>query len=168
EPAAAATYTLSLHDALPTSRLEGVGRTGRTRPITGLGETAHPGRGATLRARGARRVRGTGGARAGAGLGHVAGARRGAAHGGGGLEDIRGTGRTRAVADLGHVARPRRRPTHRAGVPRRMLAGIARAVALVEGAGVAVGRARSPRRSLRIGRAGDPGAGPKSVVEGSA
>src|SRR5207249_4212210 len=62
-------------------------------------------------------------------------------------------GGARAVAGLGHVARPRRRPTHRAGVPRRMLAGIARAVAGVGRARVAVVGAGRPVRLLRIRRA---------------
>src|SRR5207253_8797664 len=50
---------------------------------------------------------------------------------------------TRARAGLRQVAHPRRRTTRRARVPSWVLARIARAVALVEGAGVAVGGARS-------------------------
>src|SRR5439155_324786 len=65
---------------------------------------------------------------------------------------------TRARPSRGHAPRTRRRPTHGARVPRQVLAGIAGAVALVEGAGVAVGGARGPGRRLRIGRAGGPGA----------
>src|SRR5207253_649694 len=48
---------------------------------------------------------------------------------------------------------------HRPGVPRRVLAGVVAAVALVAAARVAVVGARRPRRDLRVGRAGGAAAG---------
>src|SRR5436309_1204279 len=93
---------------------------------------------------------------------HVGGAR--VAVGGAGrptrLVDVGGTGGARARAGLGEVTLRRRRAADRARVAHRVLAVDARAVALVQGAGVAVvgtGRpARLPRtvRGTRRARAG--------------
>src|SRR5207249_12302057 len=54
----------------------------------------------------------------------------------------------RRSSDLATAGRPR--------VPRRVLTGVAGAVALIERAGVAVRRARRPRALLRVGRAAGP------------
>src|SRR5207245_8717214 len=59
----------------------------------------------------------------------------------------------RARAALFHVAHPGRCAAHRPGIPRRVLAGVAAAVALVAAARVAVAGARRPRRTLGIRRA---------------
>src|SRR5439155_1025176 len=89
--------------------------------------------------------------------------RAGAADDGICLEAVGRAGRARARAGLGHVARTRSRAAGRARIPRRVLAGDARAVALVERAGVAGGGspragrlvrgggACAPRRTLTIG-----------------
>src|SRR5204863_3587894 len=61
-------------------------------------------------------------------------------------------GRARGGAGVGLAARARRRAAGRPRVPRRVLTVDARAVALVERAGVAVGGARRARRLLRVGR----------------
>src|SRR5207249_2742075 len=82
------------------------------------------------------RVGRTGGARPRAELGGIALAGRGAAERRGAEEGVGGTGGARAVAGLGHIAVPGRRPAHRAGVPCRMPAVVAAAVALVAAAGV--------------------------------
>src|SRR5439155_1523689 len=62
-------------------------------------------------------------------------------------------------AALGEVALARRRAAHGARVPRRVLAGHVGAVALVQGAGVGVGRAGGAGRLLDVRRAGGGGAG---------
>ena len=64
-----------------------------------------------------------------------------------------------AVARLGDVTGSRRRAAGHAGVPGRMLTGVAGAVALVEGARVLVGGAREPARPLGVGRAARVAAG---------
>src|SRR5207253_1680806 len=164
-------------------RLEGVGRADRARARAALVHVAHPGRRAAPRAgiaRGVPPVRAppvalvrrawiaVGGARRprrllrirgavrpvpGAVLRRVALARRRAADGARGLEAIGGTGGARAAAGLRHVARPGRRAADRPRVPRRVLAGHVRPVALVERARVAVGGAGRAVRLLGIGRA---------------
>src|SRR5205823_1544675 len=75
------------------------------------------------------------------------------------LEHVVGTGAARPGAGLVHVARAGRRPADRPAVARRMLAVVARAVARVGRARVAVVRACRARRVLRIGRARRTGAG---------
>src|SRR5204862_193601 len=97
--------------------------------------------------------------RPGAVLRHVARARRRAALDEGRLEAVRRTGRARAGAGLVHVADACRRTAYRSGVPRRVLAVVAAAVALVAAARVAVVGARRPRRRLRIRRAAGTRAG---------
>src|SRR5438309_2522380 len=69
------------------------------------------------------------------------------------LEHVVGTGAARPGAGLVHVARTGRRPADRSAVARRVLAVVARAVARVGRAGVAVVRARGPPRRLGVGRA---------------
>src|SRR5439155_904915 len=136
--------------------LEGIGGTGIARPVAGLGLVANAGRRPAHGARRRLRIRRTGVGDPVAALRHIAGARRRATE----RRALR-IGRTvdtRARASFGQVTRTRRRPTHGARVPRRVLARIAGAIALVEGAGVAVRAARGPGRSLRIGGAVDPGA----------
>src|SRR5207302_1942450 len=76
-----------------------------------------------------------------------------------GQEPIRRAARARPGARLDVVADVGRRPAHGAGVPRRVLAGVARPVAFIRAARVAVVRARGARRRLGIGRAGRAGAG---------
>src|SRR5207249_1328183 len=99
------------------------------------------------------RVGGTVRTRAGAVLGHVADTGRSTALDEGRQEAVRRAGRARSRACLDVVAGARRRPADRAGVAGRVLAGVARAVALVEAARVAVARARRPGRLLGVGRA---------------
>src|SRR5205823_882129 len=70
------------------------------------------------------------------------------------LEHVIGTGAARPGAVLVHVARAGGRAADRPAVARRMLAGVARAVARVGRARVPVVGARGPRRLLRVGRAG--------------
>src|SRR5439155_206596 len=89
-------------------------------------------------------------------------ARRGAAHRARGLEGVGRADRARARAALVHVAHPGRRAAHRPGVPRRVLAVVAAAVALVAAARVAVAGARRPRRTLGVRRA--VGAAPRAVL----
>src|SRR5438874_827221 len=139
-------------------RQEAVGGTGGARPGALLRGIAHVDGGPTDRARRQECVGRAGGARAGTVLGQVADARRGAADGAGGQEEVGRTGRARAGAGLGHVARPGCRAAHGARVPRRVLAGGARAVAHVEGAGVGVGRAGGAGRLHGVGLAGWVGA----------
>src|SRR5207244_9878317 len=117
---------------------------------------------------GARRPRRTLGVRRTVGPGpravlrRVALARRGAADRARGLEGVRRADRARARAALVHVAHPGRCAAHRPGVPRRGLAGVAAAVALIECARVAVGGARRPRRTLGVRRTA--GAVPRAVL----
>src|SRR5439155_446881 len=89
----------------------------------------------------------------GAVLRRVALPRRSTALDEGRQEAVRRAGRARSRACLDVVAGARRRPADRAGVAGRVLAGVARAVALVEAARVAVARARRPGRLLGVGRA---------------
>src|SRR5438552_11055167 len=82
-----------------------------------------------------------------------------------GQKGVRWTFGTRPGAVLGHVAVVRRRAAGGAGVPRRVLTRHAAAVALVEGAGVAVGGACRPRGLLRVGaRRARPRAGVANVT----
>src|SRR5436309_14234237 len=69
------------------------------------------------------------------------------------LENVAGTGGAASGAALGNVTFASGRSTHGARVARRVLAGVADAVALVERAGVAVGGAGRPARLLGVGRA---------------
>src|SRR5439155_153848 len=102
----------------------------------------------------------TGGAGAGTSLGHVTLVRCRAAHRARGQEAVGRAGRARARAGLGDVARTRYRATRRARVPRRVLAGVARTVGLIQGAGVGVVGAADPARLLDVGGgAGGAGAG---------
>src|SRR5262249_4044831 len=103
------------------------------------------------RARRLLRVRGARGARPGAVLRRVALARRRAAGGGRRLEGVVRTGAARPGAQLVEITVARRRPTDRAGVAGWMLAEVARAVAGVGGARVAVVRAERPAGFLHIG-----------------
>src|SRR5204863_5199584 len=63
-------------------------------------------------------------------------------------------GRARARTGLGGIALPGRRATDRPRVPRRVLAGRARSVALVQRADVAIVRAGRSARLQHLGRAG--------------
>src|SRR5207249_1601178 len=83
----------------------------------------------------------------------VALAARRPTHGGRRLEGVGGTGRARPVTVLVHVTGTGRRPADRAGVPRRVLAGVVRPVALIRAARVSIVRAGRPRGILRVGRA---------------
>src|SRR5207253_2075327 len=169
--------------ALDEGRLEAVRRTGRARAGAGLVHVADacrrtaycsgvPGRvlavvaaavalvaAARVAVRGAcrpgrgLRARRSSGAGPGAVLRRVALARRGAALDEGRHEAVRRAGRARPGAGLVHVAYPGRGPAHRPGVPRRVLAVVSAAVALVAAARVAVVGARRPRRRLRVRRA---------------
>src|SRR5436309_2653146 len=69
------------------------------------------------------------------------------------LENVAGTGGAASGAALGNVTFASGRATHGARVARRVLAGVADAVALVERAGVGVRRAGGPVRLLGVGRA---------------
>src|SRR5439155_323198 len=123
-----------------------------TRPVAALGHVAGA-RG--RRAHGAGRLLGfgrPGAPRAAAALRWVTGPGRGAALDRRGLEDIGRAVVGDAVAAFRDVARARRRPAHRARVARRVLAGIAAAVALIERARIAVVGARGPTRLLGIRR----------------
>src|SRR6266404_6360594 len=76
-----------------------------------------------------------------------------------------GARRARPRAGVGDVTLARRRAAGGAGVPRRVLTRHARAVALVEGAGVGVGGACRPRGLLRVGaRRARPRAGVGDVT----
>src|SRR5439155_4103561 len=96
------------------------------------------------------RIRRAACARSRAVLGRVALARRGAADGGRRREVIGRAGGARPGAGLVHVAVARRRAADRPGVPRRMLAVIVAAVALVAAARVPVVGAGRARWLLRI------------------
>src|SRR5205823_1151387 len=142
--------------------LEGVRRARRTRPRAVLRRVARPRRRATDRAR---RLEGVGRARCtrpGAVLRRVAHAGRRAAFDARRLEGVGRAGGARARAALVHVAHPGRRAAYRPGVPRRVLAGVVRPVALIERARVAVGGARRARRLLGVRRAA--GARPGAVL----
>src|SRR5439155_20093071 len=105
------------------------------------------------RARSALRVRGAARARPGAVLGRVALACRRAADDEARLEHVVRTGAARPGAVLIHVANAGGRAADRPGVARRVLAGVARAVARVGRARVAVVGAQRPARRLRVGSA---------------
>src|SRR5439155_1402145 len=100
-------------------------------------------------------VRRAGGAGAGAALRHVALARRRAAHRAGGLDRVGRAGRTRPGTAFRRIVAVDRGATDRA----RRQEGVGAAVALVQRAGVGVGRAGGPGRLLGVGRAGGAGAG---------
>src|SRR5207302_1398021 len=85
-----------------------------------------------------------------AALRRVALAARRPTHGGRRLEGVGGTGPARPRAVLVNVTDARRRAADRAGVPRRVLAEVARAVAGVAGARVAVVGAERAARFLGI------------------
>src|SRR5205823_2099397 len=70
------------------------------------------------------------------------------------LENVAGTGGAASGAALGNVTFASGRSTHGARVARRVLAGVVGAVALVEGARVAVRGAGRPTRLLDVGGAG--------------
>src|SRR5439155_975610 len=92
------------------------------------------------------------GRRAGAALGQVAFTRRPATHDEARLEHVGGTGGAGPGAVLVHVAGTGRRAADGARIARRMLAGVARSVALIGAAWVAVVGARGPGRLLRVRR----------------
>src|SRR5205807_232712 len=100
---------------------------------------------------------------AGAHLRRVALARRAAADDEARLEHVGRTRAARPVAGLVHVAGTRRRAAGRAGVARRVLAGVARAVARVGRARVTVVGAGGAARLLRVGGATGPVAGAEVV-----
>src|SRR5207244_257946 len=100
--------------------------------------------GRALGVRGARRGRRGGGLRRIALAGREPAGRRRR------LERVGRTRRARAGAVLVHVAGTRCRAADGARVARRMLAGVARPVALIAAAWVAVVRARRARRALRV------------------
>src|SRR5205807_377662 len=137
--------------ALNAARLEPVSGARAARPGTCLVRVAHAGRRAADRpgvagrmlAGVARAVALVPGARVA-----VAGARRSCRALG-----VRGARRARSGARVGRVAVARRRAAHGAGVAGRMLAGIARAVALIPAARVAVVGARGSCRALGVGGA---------------
>src|SRR5207249_4461699 len=80
----------------------------------------------------------------GAALRRVALAARRPTHGGRRLEGVGGTGRARPRTVLVNVTAARCRAADRAGVPRRVLAGVGRPVALIRAARVAALGARGP------------------------
>src|SRR5206468_20849 len=106
----------------------------------------------------------TGGAGAGTSLGRVTLARRRAAHRACGQEAVGRAGRARAGAGLGDVAHVRGRTADGARVPSRVLADGAGAVALVQGAGVAIVRAGGARVARRVLA---DGAGAIALVQGA-
>src|SRR5581483_4580220 len=118
------------------------------------------------------RIRWTRRRAAGARLRRIAFTGRRAAHDRRGGEAIAGARGARPGAGLGDVAHAGRRATDGASVARRMLAGDARAVALVHGARVAVVGACASRGPLRVGGAARPAAGARlrrdAVVRGRA
>src|SRR5206468_853312 len=138
-------------------RLLGVRRAGGAGPRAALGDIAFARRRAAHGAAVPRRVlAGHVGAIAlvqGAGVGvrRTGGRRR--------LLGVRRAGGADTVAGLRQVAFARRRAAHRAGVPRRVRAGRAAAVADVARADVAVVGARCPVRLEGVGRAGGARAG---------
>src|SRR5205823_346102 len=80
------------------------------------------------------------------------------------LENVAGTGGAASGAALGDITFASGRSTQGARVARRVLAGVADAVALVEGAGVGVGRAGGPVRLLGVAGAG--GAASRAALGG--
>src|SRR5205814_810212 len=95
---------------------EAVRRTGRARPITGLGRVAGTGGGgAAHRARSPDAVRRAAGARPGAVLCGIAEVDGSATDGARRLEAVRRTGSAGPGTALGHVADVGRRTAHRAG-----------------------------------------------------
>src|SRR5262249_20162396 len=105
------------------------------------------------------RIRRARGARPGAVLRRVAAARRGTALERRGLEDIVRAGGARSGARLRDVADARRAAAGRAPVPRRMLTGSVRPIALIERADVAVVGTGGAGRFLCIRGARRTGAG---------
>src|SRR5207249_4993673 len=93
------------------------------------------------------------GRRAGAALGQVAFTRRPATHDEARLEHVGGTGGAGPGAVLVHVTGTGRRAADGARIARRMLAGVARSVALIGAARVPVVGTRRARRCLGIRRA---------------
>src|SRR5262249_46456989 len=69
------------------------------------------------------------------------------------LSRVGGTRRARAVARVGEIALPRRRATHPASVAGRMLAGVRRPVAAIEGAEAAVVGAAGAHDRFHVGGA---------------
>src|SRR5439155_1427789 len=94
-----------------------------------------------------------------AALGRVAIARRPATHDEARLEHVGGTGGAGPGAVLVHVAGTGRRAADGARIARRMLAGVARSVALIRAARVAVVGARGPGGLLRVRRTRRTGSG---------
>src|SRR5207245_2002215 len=136
---------------------------GVVRPVA-LIERARVAVGGACRPRRTLGVRRTVGAVPWAVLGRIALARRGAAHRARGLEGVGRADRARAGAARVHVAHPppRRRPATLPAALPRLLAVVARPVALVAPARVAVGGARRPRRTLGVRRTVGPG--PRAVL----
>src|SRR5205823_3926304 len=132
--------------ARPVARVRGAGvavvSACRPRRALGVGRTARAGSGAHLR--------------------EIAVARRRATDREAAQEAIRGAGRARPRARLGLVALSGAWPADHPGVPRRVLASVARSVALIRAARVAVVRARRAGGTLRIRRAA--GARPGAVL----
>src|SRR5439155_106521 len=133
---------------------------GIARAVTGVGGADV----AVIRAEGAPRLLGVGRARLArqpaAGLGDVALPGRGPAGEHVRQHDVRRAGAAHAGAHLVRIARiARARPADGAGVARRVLAGVVRAVAEVGRADVPVVGARRARRRLGIRRAARPGPG---------
>src|SRR5439155_490866 len=144
-------------------------RAGRAARLEEVGRAGGAGAGAALRQVALARRRAAHGARVPGGM--RARRARAAAHVGGAhvavvgtrrparLEGVGRAGGAGAGAGLGRITGARRRPAHRAGVPRGMRAGRARAVADVSRADVAIVGARGPVRLEGVGRAGGAGAG---------
>src|SRR5439155_13596969 len=133
---------------------EAVGRAGRTAAGAVLGDVARAGGRPADGARGLEGVGRTCRRRAGAVLRDVAGAGGGPADDRRRLEGIGRAGRARPVARLVDVARACRSPAHGAGVPGGVLARIARAIAGVRRARIAVVRAPGAGAHLGVARAG--------------
>src|SRR5947207_1876250 len=134
-------------------RLDGVSRAAGAAPRAGLCEVALVDRCATHRARVARRVRAervAGAAVARVGGADVAIVRAGCPR----RLDGGRAGGARPRAGVVEVALVERRVARRARVPRRVLAGHVGTIALIQGAGVGVGRAGSAGRLLGVRRTG--------------
>src|SRR5436309_3321145 len=131
----------------------GVRRTCGTHARAVLGRVADAGRGTALRRRRLEEIRGTGVVHAVAALGDVTRACPRPAHRAGRRLRVGRAGGARPGTRLVRVAGAGRGAAERARVARRVLASVACPVALIERAGVAVARARRPRRLLRVGRA---------------
>src|SRR5206468_4275386 len=137
--------------ALGAARREPVRRARTARPRAGLVDVAIAGgRAADGTAVARRMLAGVAGTVALIQAARVAVAR---ARRSGGLLRIGRTGRARARARVGEVAFTRARTAGRAGVAGRMRADVARAVALIRAARIAVVGARGPCRTLGVRRA---------------